>query len=115
MATRHGQVTVLTDTAVGNRLDWIRAIDYPEWMAQGLCAQQIELSPDSWFPLGGPGPNPTNRVNRTPAAQEAKRVCGECPVRVQCLEYAFEADERHGIWGGLDQYERRELKDRRSA
>jgi WhiB family redox-sensing transcriptional regulator len=39
----------------------------------------------------------------------AKSVCGPCPVAKQCLEYALEIEEIHGIWGGLNEAERKEL------
>jgi len=38
--------------------------------------------------------------------QQAKLVCGECPVRAQCLAYALENTEI-GIWGGYTANERR--------
>ena len=44
------------------------------------------------------------------STREAKRICGECPVRAECLEYALEEDERFGIWGGMSERERRKLK-----
>lgn len=30
----------------------------------------------------------------------AKRVCGPCPIREQCLTEALERGEPHGVWGG---------------
>lgn len=40
----------------------------------------------------------------------------ECPVRRECLEYAIEANEKFGVWGGLDEGERRRVRrDRRAA
>jgi WhiB family redox-sensing transcriptional regulator len=38
--------------------------------------------------------------------QQAKLVCGECPVRAQCLSHALENQEI-GIWGGYTANERR--------
>jgi|688.fasta_scaffold18867_4 WhiB family redox-sensing transcriptional regulator len=38
--------------------------------------------------------------------QQAKLVCGGCPVRAQCLAYALENTEI-GIWGGYTANERR--------
>jgi WhiB family redox-sensing transcriptional regulator len=38
--------------------------------------------------------------------QQAKLVCGECPVRAQCLAHALENTEI-GIWGGYTANERR--------
>ncbi|MDN5915126.1 MAG: WhiB family transcriptional regulator [Pseudonocardia sp.] len=39
----------------------------------------------------------------------ARAVCGGCPVRAECLEYALRVGEDFGIWGGLDEAERRSL------
>jgi WhiB family redox-sensing transcriptional regulator len=43
------------------------------------------------------------------AARSAKRVCMECAVRVECLEYALRRREPEGVWGGLTPTERRRL------
>ncbi len=43
----------------------------------------------------------------------SKKACGDCPVRLLCLEYALEAGERDGIWGGLTRHEREALKRNR--
>lgn len=44
--------------------------------------------------------------------RHAKAVCGECPVRIDCLSWALDNDEEHGIWGGMTQYERRKFYKR---
>ena len=38
---------------------------------------------------------------------QAKRICAGCPVQEECLEYALRIREPHGIWGGLNELERR--------
>lgn len=30
------------------------------------------------------------------------RICGSCAVRTTCVVYAFEHNEKHGVWGGFD-------------
>ena len=45
--------------------------------------------------------------------EQAKRVCVDCRVRGECLEYALSARESHGIWGGMTDVERRRLNNRR--
>lgn len=42
-------------------------------------------------------------------ADEAKAICGICPVRQMCLEHALMAREREGVWGGLTERERRRV------
>jgi WhiB family redox-sensing transcriptional regulator len=39
----------------------------------------------------------------------AKAICATCPVRKPCLEYAIRIREPHGIWGGLNELERKNL------
>ena len=65
------------------------------WQERALCAQ---TDPEAFFPEKGG------------STREAKRVCSSCEVKVECLEYALENDERFGIWGGLSERERRRLK-----
>ena len=67
-----------------------------EWHGRGLCAGD---DPDVFFPSRG---DPGTR---------ARQTCAACAVRDDCLGYAIDADE-FGIWGGLDQDERRNLKRR---
>ncbi len=45
----------------------------------------------------------------------AKEICATCPVRKPCLEYAIRIKEPHGIWGGLNEVERKQLLGRRAG
>ena len=65
------------------------------WQTDALCAQ---TDPEAFFPEKGG------------STRDAKRVCGSCDVRDECLQYALQNDERFGIWGGLSERERRKLK-----
>lgn len=67
------------------------------WQTDALCAQ---TDPEAFFPEKGG------------STRDAKKVCGACNVRSQCLEYALANDERFGIWGGLSERERRRLRKR---
>ena len=46
-------------------------------------------------------------------AKAAKAICSQCRVREDCLEFAIANREKHGIWGGLNEKERRNLRRRR--
>jgi WhiB family redox-sensing transcriptional regulator len=49
-------------------------------------------------------------------ATQAKAICRTCRVRDACLDFALEAHERHGIWGGLTDKQRlAEARRRRQA
>jgi hypothetical protein len=39
----------------------------------------------------------------------AKRFCGECLIREQCLAVAMDNLELEGVWGGTTKYERRNV------
>ena len=52
---------------------------------------------------------PEPRTDRDARETRAKTICGGCDVQVECLEYALRIREPHGIWGGLNESERRAL------
>ena len=74
------------------------------WMARALCA---DCDPDLWFP--DPEDPPGIRIART---AEAIRICRRCPVRGQCLRWAFESNDSWGILGGLTKRMRSQLRNR---
>lgn len=70
--------------------------DSPQWQARGLCRQ---TDPDMFYA-------PPSKK----AAEAAKRICGRCDVRAECLQWALANDEEYGIWGGTDPQEREAMK-----
>lgn len=73
------------------------------WLTQAACAG---ISADLFYPASA-GDRST--------IVAAKRVCGECPVRAECLRHALETVEPHGIWGGLTEWERAKLPQRQTG
>jgi WhiB family redox-sensing transcriptional regulator len=69
-----------------------------DWMARGKCA---ELPPSTFFPSDGAG------------VEVARRICGDCPVKSECLEHALLYRIDHGVWGGCSERERRRILKRR--
>ena len=45
----------------------------------------------------------------------AKSFCRRCEVREECLDYALELRDPHGVWGGLNEMERRAVHRERAA
>jgi WhiB family transcriptional regulator, redox-sensing transcriptional regulator len=45
----------------------------------------------------------------------AKAICEQCSVADECLEYALTIREPHGIWGGVNEAERRQMLALREA
>lgn len=72
----------------------------PAWMDYAECAG---LDPDLFFPTR----------DDISSHYEAIRVCNQCPVRLQCLEYALDNNERKGVWGGTTGKQRRQILARR--
>lgn len=76
-----------------------------DWRDDAACRQ---YDPEMWFPVGS-----------SAAAREqedaAKRICGGCPVRSECLDWAIESGQSSGVWGGLSEDERRRVSGDRSG
>jgi WhiB family redox-sensing transcriptional regulator len=68
------------------------------WQEQAACRG---AATDLWFPDSG----------NTDHAAEAKRVCAGCPVRQDCLDANL--GEKHGIYGGFSENDRRRERRRR--
>jgi WhiB family redox-sensing transcriptional regulator len=45
----------------------------------------------------------------------AKAICHQCPVQKACLDYSLRIREPHGIWGGLNEVERKQMLARRAG
>ncbi|WNB84529.1 WhiB family transcriptional regulator [Cellulomonas sp. ATA003] len=78
----------------------------PAWdaLSRVLAEQRepapCEAAPEAWF---------------TPLlVEDARAGCARCPAVAECLAYALVADERTGVWGGLDERQRRERVRRAS-
>jgi WhiB family redox-sensing transcriptional regulator len=75
------------------------------WRSQAICR---DTDPDLFFPIGTTG-QALVQIDR------AKEVCGMCPVKSDCLEYALETNQDSGIWGGLDEEQRRNIRRQAAA
>ncbi len=70
-----------------------------DWRSLGACRQE---DPELFFPMAqGQG---------IVQLQQAKVICARCPVRAECLEFAVQTVQDHGVWGGLSEEERRNLR-----
>lgn len=76
-----------------------------DWRATAACQ---DTDPDLFFPVGTTG-------QALLQIAKAKEVCGECPVSTQCLEYALDTNQDSGIWGGLDEEQRRSIRRQNAA
>lgn len=67
-------------------------------MLLGSC--RTSRHPDMWFP------------DRHGSPKAAQRICGECPVAMECLSYGLLRNEAHGVWGGKTPGQLEEMRDR---
>lgn len=70
------------------------------WMQFAACRG---MDPNLFFPGRGEDPGP------------AKAVCAGCPVRLECLDHALANGEKHGVFGGTSERERRRLRRSRPS
>ncbi|MDA8061824.1 MAG: WhiB family transcriptional regulator [Actinomycetota bacterium] len=74
--------------------------DGTHWRDEAACR---DVDPRLFFAVGS-GPEALEQLAL------AKAVCGECPVAQECLIFAVTTNQEYGVWGGLDEEERREVR-----
>ena len=73
------------------------------WIERARCVGE---DPELFFPIGTGSP----AVAQTERAIE---VCRGCPVRAECLEWSLATCQDAGVWGGLGEEDRREIRRNR--
>jgi len=71
-----------------------------DWIQRALCR---DVDPDIFFPIGTTGP-------ALEQVEQAKAICARCKVQAQCLEWSLATGQDSGVWGGMDEEERREIR-----
>ena len=69
-------------------------LDRPAWQQQAACHGMTAL----FFPTRGEDARP------------ARAICAGCPVRTECLDFAIDGGDHHGVFGGTSERERRSLR-----
>ena len=69
----------------------------PDWRHKSACRA---ADPDLFWP---------EKDTAAERVTEAKRICGNCPVKQACLDHAFASNEWDGIAGGLTGSEREKM------
>lgn len=71
----------------------------PDWRDEANCAT---TDPDLFV------------LERAESSAPAKKICANCDVREQCLQYAL-THKVSGVYGGLTNFERRMIRERNAA
>jgi WhiB family transcriptional regulator, redox-sensing transcriptional regulator len=71
-----------------------------DWRRAAACR---DADPEVFFPNGTTGP----ALAQITAAQA---ICSTCSVTAECLEWALETGQDAGIWGGITEEDRREMR-----
>jgi WhiB family redox-sensing transcriptional regulator len=74
------------------------------WQVKAACRgpQAAVFFPPSYF---------ERKDEKLERETRAKAICEQCDVREPCLDFALDIREPHGIWGGLNELERKSLLD----
>ena len=72
-----------------------------DWRDEAACLEVDD--PEMFFPAARIAFVLVEQIDK------AKAICARCTVTEQCLEYALTTGQNNGIWGGLDEKERRKL------
>lgn len=85
----------------------LRTID-ETWQRRAACRGKESIL---FYPPALPEAPPDRDLREA----RAKEICRICPVQAPCLEYALRIREPHGIWGGLNETERRTVLEREAG
>lgn len=80
----------------------MEVLDIQRWMKDAACAGNKEAN---WFP---------DIPGRTPEIALAMKICKECLVQQECLNYAIARPELLGIWGGVTARKRGSIRAERN-
>lgn len=72
------------------------------WQEHGLCRSSdaaVFFPPIHFEP----------KAEREAREAKAKAICAACPVRDECLEWALDAEEPFGVWGGQSELDRKRI------
>jgi len=69
-----------------------------EWREEAACTG---MDTDIFFPLQGK------------STVQARKICGRCLVRADCLNYAITTNQLRGMWGGMLRRDRYQVKKMR--
>ena len=83
-------------------LTWVRTHDWDDngWRNVAACR---EADPEMFFPIGSTG-------MALDQIETAQRICSQCEVAEECLQFALATNQEAGVWGNTTEEDRRRLR-----
>jgi WhiB family redox-sensing transcriptional regulator len=80
----------------------LSALQIEEWQVRAACRgpQAAVFFPPPQF---------ERKEEKLQRERRATEICASCVVKRDCLDYALRIREPHGIWGGLNEVERKQV------
>lgn len=77
-----------------------------------MSGPRVQEADSSWFDRAACQGLDTNLffTERGEPTTQVKAVCKACPVRVDCLNYALDTGQHFGVWGGVGEGGRRQMR-----
>jgi WhiB family redox-sensing transcriptional regulator len=69
-----------------------------QWELKANC---VQIHPGVFFPERGESP------------VHAQKICKNCEVKAECLDFALRWNIKHGVWGGESERARRRIRRER--
>jgi WhiB family redox-sensing transcriptional regulator len=84
----------------------------PDFIPDGVApaCREDGVDPEVFFPTRREGPG---WVAPEVIVEEAKAICGRCPVKEPCADWAADTGQEFGYWGGLGPEELKRLRLKR--
>ncbi len=83
-----------------------------DWRKKAACRGLV--APDyNWFPARGRYVTARTGSQASSSTQRLLSICNECPVKLDCRDFAIKFNEP-GIWGGTSSRQRRAIKKQRA-
>lgn len=86
----------------------VTEIQEEDWQLKAQCRGP---SADLFFPPA----HFEKKSEKEVRERQAKSICATCPVKDPCLQYSIQIREPHGVWGGLNEAERRVIMAERES
>lgn len=83
-----------------------------DWRNKAACKGLTGDKGFDWFPARGRYVTTRQGSKASGPTQSLLDICGQCSVKIECLEFAIRHNEP-GIWGGTSSRQRRAIKEER--